>query len=225
MTERGIIMSGPLIAPTMDGRKSKTRRVVPDLPDWVIKTTERVENVGPWFHFIANHPEGKCGHKKCGCIGSERGEQPSMWTVRCPYGEPGDQLWVREMWNCGTMPRQGRRVNVCFPKVGKKDVRLKNDTEIEQWERYKNKRWVPSIHMPRWASRIQLEIISVRVERLQDLTEEDAIAEGMPALPNSEWYPTWVKTFLHYWNGLNADRGFEWDANPWVWVIEFRRIA
>lgn len=89
--------------------------------------------------------------------------------------------------------------------------------------------WNPSIFMPRWASRITLEITDVRVERVQEITEEDARAEGFPGErwatghgDYSEIAPS--EQFRELWDKLNASRGFGWDANPWVWVIEFKRI-
>ncbi|KVO11765.1 hypothetical protein WJ73_19665 [Burkholderia ubonensis] len=96
-------------------------------------------------------------------------------------------------------------------------------------------KWRPSIHMPRWASRITLEIIGVRVERLQDISEADARAEGVTI---EEWHkvghclgpgrgadqPLSIRAFRELWDGLNAACGYGWDANPWLWVIEFRRI-
>jgi hypothetical protein len=101
-------------------------------------------------------------------------------------------------------------------------------------------RWRPSIHMPRWASRITLEVTGVRVERLKEITEADAIAEGIALQPCSAGhharYGLWTGkkhacndsakvVYMDLWEAINAERGFGWDVNPWVWVVEFKRIG
>lgn len=120
---------------------------------------------------------------------------------RCPYGQIGDRMWVREAWirNSGV------------PAYRADDPSWPGETP----------KWKPSIHMPRWASRITLEIVNVRVERLQDITVGDAWAEGCP---NSDVnvIPDW---FIPLWAGINAARGNGWDDNPWVWAIEFKRVG
>lgn len=120
----------------------------------------------------------------------------------CPFGRVGDRLWVRETWGpCagGVCYRADEADTVC-PDGG---------------------RWIPSIHMPRWASRITLEVTEVRVERLQSISERDAIAEGKPygALvdPRSEYVVSW--------NAIYAKDGRGWRDNPFVWVVSFRRIT
>lgn len=125
----------------------------------------------------------------------------------CPYGGPGDEIWVRETWKycwkCGhtnyaadcNKPRQCRS---CDASLGK---------------------WKPSIHMFKFCSRISLEILSVRPERLQDITHWDAKAEGVECLPNYTAAP--VDDFRELWDSING-RG-SWDSNPWVWRIEFKR--
>lgn len=96
--------------------------------------------------------------------------------------------------------------------------------------------WKPSIHMPRWASRITLEVVSVRVERVQDISEEDAVAEGCNGytiwgpVPGESWRTepkedvSAIDKFATLWDSINAKRGFSWDINPWVWVVEFKRV-
>lgn len=127
--------------------------------------------------------------------------------VRCPYGKVGDRLWVRESF------RQMQRGI---------DYKADHDYRI-------GFTWKPSIHMPRAASRINLEITGVRVERLQEITEEDANAEGFPdTFRRNGSYESadlgkWK--FIELWDALNTKRGFGWDVNPWVWVIEFKKIT
>ena len=129
---------------------------------------------------------------------------------QCPHGQPGDRLWVRETWRKGA--------------VG---------TAAEYWATvdaldWALSRWSPSVHMPRWASRITLEIVRVRVERVQDITEEDAINEGCVRELKLDGSIAWGvgliearEEFRNLWQSIHGT----WDANPWVWVVEFRRVT
>ena len=126
-------------------------------------------------------------------------------NVSCPYGAPGDTLWARETWG----PFEGG-----FIYRADEGPNVKPD----------DGRWHPSIHMPRWASRLTLHIKSVRVERLQEISEADALAEGCtaklaeeaPALDEAR------QDFRELWESINGPGS--WDANPWVWVVEFKRV-
>jgi hypothetical protein len=135
----------------------------------------------------------------------------------CPYGAPGDRLWVREAWAVGNRD---------------KDVIFAAD---EQWQcngvsnpppcnanTVWSYCWRPSIHMPRWASRITLEITGVRVERVQDISEADARAEGVELQAGDLSY---INLFCDLWNSIYDKRGFGWAANPFVWVVEFKRVT
>jgi len=138
----------------------------------------------------------------------------------CPFGQLGDLLWVREAhwWfkdepdhSCGYYP----------PKLTAEDVEFRSDGDDGR------KVWRPSIHMPRWASRITLEITGVRVERLQDISSADAIAEGVNVHPDHRDKPSTsiyspVQAYRDLWESINGPGS--WDANPWVWCISFRRI-
>jgi len=134
-------------------------------------------------------------------------------NAQCLYGQPGDRLWARETW----------AENIDGDIVYRADNGVA-ESMIDRWR--------PSIHMPRWASRITLEITGVRVERLNEITEADARAEGVECFDDT-------KTFRSYWDDfcvcLSAKDSFQtlwakingpdsWDANPWVWVVEFRRV-
>jgi hypothetical protein len=134
-----------------------------------------------------------------------------MWEqLNCPYGQPGDRLWCRETWAPS------------YPGVTAPPFHYRATFDPAEFAGMI--RWKPSIHMPRWASRIMLEIVSVRVERLQDITEADAKAEGCPGFDGDfrEVFPP-VREFRNLWDSINA-KSHPWDINPWVWRIEFKRL-
>lgn len=133
---------------------------------------------------------------------------------QCTYGEPGDRLWVREnldMWPGGP----------CYAVDG-----AYVDGFHVDWEWFNNfqRSYCPSIFMPRWASRITLEIVNIRVERLQEINNNDAMSEGAPDLRTIENNWDMRDCFRELWNSINAKRGYRWDLNPYVWVIEFKVI-
>lgn len=142
----------------------------------------------------------------------------------CPYGATGDRLWVREsFWGCDA-PGYGDQPCVVYDDewYGKEY----RPAEIRPWARKFGR--IPSIHMPRDCSRITLEIVDVRIERLNDCSHEDAEAEGIRFLrdvPDADETLTPRQLFMCLWDSINEDRGLGWDTNPWVWVIEFKRIA
>lgn len=202
MKERPILFSGPMVRALLAGTKTQTRRVVKPQPT----------------HF---NPAGVPRLAKP--VGSSK-------VIQCPYGQHGDRLWVRETWQ--TFER-GYNVYKAIPTRRPSDscvLYAADDVDGDLG-------WRPSIHMPRWASRITLEITSVRVERLQDISEADAIAEGIERKedgigwkrgPISGDVPnTATRTgfpglaYQSLWEQINGPGS--WDANPWVWVIEFRR--
>jgi len=136
---------------------------------------------------------------------------------RCPYGHPGDLIWVRETW-ADVNSYEGPAI--CYRADG---------NHINGAPEH---RWKPSIFMPRWASRLTLKITDVRIEQVQDINREDAIAEGCDnPLKGSELlgisgdYVADERTsFAQLWNSINAKRGYSWQSNPWVWVVEFKAI-
>lgn len=144
-------------------------------------------------------PEHFCAH-----VRYPGRHQPDPW-VRCPYGVPpnrgklGSRLWVRETWREGPSGALYRATD----DDGTPAVR-----------------WKPSIHMPRRYSRITLEIVSIRVERVKQISDADILSEGFPEDP-----PSYAEGFAGVWDRINGKRGFGWDVNPFVWVIEFKRIA
>ena len=130
-------------------------------------------------------------------------------VIKCPFGQPGERLWVRETWadNIRGCPNGiTYRADHCDPKGDGPANPIK---------------WRASIFMPRWASRITLEITNIRVQRLHDILSADAEAEGVLW---KEKYMNPVHAFVVLWDSINAKRGFEWDENPWVWVIEFKKL-
>lgn len=130
-------------------------------------------------------------------------------ALGCPYGQPGDRLWIRE-----TLVRWSNHVRYeCDSRL------VLRDGDPVQWPWKASK--LPSRYMPRWACRSQAELVAVRVERVQEIGEADMRAEGLEFAKAGE--P--VLGFRVLWDSINAPRGYGWDANPWVWALEFRRIA
>jgi hypothetical protein len=216
--ERPILFSGEMVRAILAGAKTQTRRVVKPQPH--AETIRALRSHDRWWYFDRIE-EG------------EFGEVVQQDATRCPYGQPGGHLWVREAWACpkqlgGSYQREKLLHREAFER------------ENGDWRGWRgNLRWKPSIHMPRWASRITLEITYVRVERVQEISEEDAIAEGVSvlSLQSAEDPSAWWQTapgvnqsrtpqgaFSKLWDQINGARGYGWDANPWVWVVSFRRI-
>lgn len=236
MKEKPILFSAPMVKAILDGRKSQTRRIVKAASKNLIYDLENATVDGPnqicagqYLHV----PFRRKDEADEGCRDREY----------CPYGDPSDRLWVKETWvdycphwfgawcGCGSLEM---RKEIHRP-VYRADA-------PELWKRPINKegelmsptKWKPSIFMPRWASRLTLEITAVRVERLQDIPEADAKAEGVQ-IPHVNFPQAADSKFKmgdalglyrdHYrvlWNNINGPES--WDANPWVWVLEFKRI-
>lgn len=141
----------------------------------------------------------------------------------CQYGTTGDRLWVRENWNAQNQSGQW------WHEVKRDERPLHNWAWTNPvFPAYESTppRWLPSIHMPRAASRITLEVTGVRVERVQDISEDDARAEGVaPSIVGGDMGGIEYRAgYQSLWDSINSKRGFGWDANPWVWVVEFRRV-
>jgi hypothetical protein len=133
----------------------------------------------------------------------------------CTYGRIGDRLWVRETWNRS----EAVRPTIVEPIIYRADLAVDGGPK---W----SARWRSPIHMPRWASRITLEVTAVRVERVQDITTEDATAEGVCEFNDCHAPMLHVSLFGELWDSINGKRkGCAWADNPWVWVVSFRRVA
>lgn len=207
--ERPILFSAPMVRAILEGRKTVTRRVVkqPPASGWVFGDE--------YGRITSTHRhKGKFGALIRRGVGTDF---PEIDIVPCPYGQPGDRLWVRETHSF--VPDDDEPAGcsaVLYAADGNQYGKLR-----------------PSIHMPRWASRILLEVTAVRVERLQDVSEEQAKAEGVDGEPCDHVRQscddigcsgdTAKGAFSFLWESING--AGSWDANPWVWVVEFKRIA
>jgi hypothetical protein len=212
MKERPILFSAPMVRAIQAGTKTQTRRVVKSVGrDGGFVLVE--QESGAYWPYRSDDGETTFVTVR------ERGDEYlHEIPMCCPYGAPGDRLWARETWaQPGAVARSDDPVREDGPVVYRADGESAHS-------------WRPSIHMPRWASRITLEVTGVRVERLQDISGADAIAEGIErdALTD-DWssYGQFVGAALTpkgsyraLWDSINGTGS--WDANPWVWVVEFR---
>lgn len=207
MKERPILFSGEMVRAILAGRKTQTRRVVKPQPEYVKNFTK---NSGEMYH-------------------AWKGKRVefSSFMAACPYGQPGDRLWVRETW-CNASDN-----GLCAPCDNYPIYRASDPeygTECDGW------RWKPSIFMPRKASRITLEVAGVRVERLNEISEKDSAAEGIGLSNGSatgqRYYEIWTgkkwacnlsskNVYMSLWEDINGPGS--WASNPWVWVIEFKK--
>lgn len=199
MKEHPIIFSSDSIRAILEGRKTQTRRVT--------KQNALLERQ------IAT-----------GIVTS--GVDYSKLLRFCPYGQPGDRLWVRETWGYPDNMNPGNDA-VYISYIADKTsmfVHFKTGEKVSVSGYAKPLKLKPSIFMPRWASRITLEIVSVRVERVQDIHPLDCVAEGASTYDTNISLDTHINRFKVLWNSINAKRGYSWESNPWVWVIEFKRV-
>lgn len=206
MKERPILFNDQMVRAILEGRKTATRRIAKPV----------------------KHPD--LGNIYApGALVLER-EPQHVIDRACPYGQPGDRLWVREAWQGPLISDEEQAANQSwwkdmtkFQNPGHCAYRASgDDNEYVDPDGYFHCKWKPSIHMPRWASRILLEITAVRVERLQQITIGEICKEGL-ARSMYEFIPvtTAFDAFAELWNSTGGD----WDANPWVWVIEFKRVT
>ncbi|WP_312772747.1 hypothetical protein [Pseudomonas rhodesiae] len=215
--ERPILFSAPMVRAILEGRKTVTRRPV--------KVQPHIDASGNFC--VGNSNYGQDGY----------GSPVTKHFVNgcCPFGKPGDRLWVREAWQADA------QVDSVAPRELShgEPIRYPADWDFRQTgcAMMKPGKIRPSIHMPRWVSRILLEITDVRVERLQGITEEQAKVEGVRLMRDGSdtWvsregpgnlvtpWPTAKEAFSDLWNTINGPQA--WAANPWVWVVEFKRVT
>lgn len=245
MKERGMIFNGEMVRAILDGRKTQTRRIMKPQP-----TPCTLQKGGHWWpsnvfktmlHIEEEMQNGKGGWG--GLVGDA-----------CPFGKPGDRIWVRETYQGPLFDYEHMEAYLeDSSKFEKPDFcvyRADGKPAPEFCDADDNLHccWRPSIHMPRWASRILLEITDVRVERLNSISHEDAEREGIHIevwdqtvaarnyAAEGEFFQFWSEDFPHYvnmndlyrasfqslWKSIYGEES--WQANPWVWVIEFKRV-
>jgi len=213
MKEHPILFSGEMVRAILEGRKTQTRRIIKPQPDIVAKgniplNKKTIEVFKNNTIVEIGYPEGKPDH-------------PFVKIHKCPYGQAGDHLWVRETWCCPGLDSQGRPI-ICY--------RANNDPITNDMP------WRPSIHMTHEVCRLTLMIDEIRVERLQDITEEDAKAEGVDYYvighgpvspfglmvePGYIGQGSYKTSFDLLWDEIYGREN--WESNPWVWVIKFRK--
>ncbi len=194
MKERPILMTPENAQKCHDGTKTQTRRVIKPQPLSI-----------SWFE----HQNGWCARVR---EDTGSAEHPAYIMVPCPYGVVGDRLWVREPW---AWP--GEEFHLY--KGSSADARI-----VEEWKKDPNccqVKWTPSIHMPRFVCRTVLEITNVRVERVQDISRVDAVAEGFVGEPCLPIHP--VDWYRDLWETINGKGS--WERNDWVWVLMFKKVA
>ncbi|NUT73570.1 hypothetical protein HNO86_00795 [Pseudomonas sp. C1C7] len=210
--ERPILFSAPMVRAILEGRKTVTRRPV------------KAAKAHADGFLMLDHGKGWRPYNMFG--DSEVDSEGMEYPIACPYGKSGDRLWVRETCFINDF----REAAVPVDERAECEIIYRADG-IPDWEGEEVLiSWRPSIHMPRWASRILLEITDVRVERLQDISRADIRAEGLQCPPElasddvspnyRDWFPA---AWRELWESINgAD---SWSANPWVWVVEFKRVT
>lgn len=225
MKERPIIMQAESVRAILDGRKTQMRRVVKSQPP-------DIANNGEWYADLYNHGPQWCWWGKAGT--SVHNKCLHHIGQVCPHGQPGDRLWVKEAWAMNTPPS---------------GAIYKADGDVY------DQKWKSPLFLPRWASRITLELVNVRVERVRDISEADAEAEGVPEWDDRPFRKMWchqchgqglrgsvgpnlgftevdcadcdtkVKLYRNLWNSIHGKNPARcWEANPWTWALEFKRV-
>ncbi|UNE41987.1 hypothetical protein IHE77_13955 [Serratia ureilytica] len=227
MKERPVIFNSEMVRAILDGRKTQTRRVM--------KVQPKPSETRPgdfWFSskklesmvHVSDFTPGNSPIADCHLFFQEH---------CCPFGQAGDRLWVRETWadvNHDGHPAIAYRADVGLRVIGEDDGEEEDPNLEKYWfaQWYADLisgaegNWRPSIHMPRWASRITLEITGVRVERLNDISDGDAIREGCSAADMKSGDCV-ADVFARLWASIYGAES--WRANPWVWVIEFKHVS
>ena len=213
ITERGMIFNAEMVRALLSGRKTQTRRIIKPQPEATLSGSLS----GKWL----SRPLNGLLLPKIEDI-----------AIHCPFGSVGDRIWVREAFrvhsratDVATLVYKASERNSWTEQTHRVPVAVCNKPATPE-------KWTPSLHMPRLASRILLEITDVRVERLNAINEHDAQAEGVAKLRGGFWkhyQPGWTQhqlsargSFVTLWKSIYGDES--WNSNPWVWVIKFKRI-
>lgn len=231
MSEKGLLCCGEMVRAFLDERKIQTRRVIKPQP----KACNHAAYVEAEWN---NEPSAFiCDEKDDGwyCHYCGNGCNPMGIGFKCPYGKVGDLLWVREsICHIGNMyddSKEGDFALVEYKDGTQREIKFEDNPPSELWwGQTHNPVWKSPIYMPKWAARIWLEIIGIRVERVQEINEKDAMAEGvcpenlMEDESDGLGYQRYRFSFKNLWNKLNSKRGFGWEKNPWVWVLEVKKV-
>jgi hypothetical protein len=231
MKEHPIIFSGEMVRAIIDWRKTQTRRVVKHAPPDTDPPTDWVWGLydGLWYPHDGEYPDE--GHYD---------------TYTCPYGQPGDELYIKEAWRTfsGMDERNATDMAESCKEAGWDSpwapIQYEADGHRDNWDvvphdepgRYRHARF-----MPKWLSRLTLRVTNVRVERVQEINEKECWAEGLVRVDKplrnlaratpvrgAPQLTVPRQAFAQLWDSINTKRGFGWDINPWVWVIEFERV-
>ncbi|HBZ7237079.1 morphogenetic protein [Klebsiella pneumoniae] len=224
MKERGMIFNGEMVRAIIDGRKTQTRRIVKGT-DGAVKFCKEWDINGEEIFVVLGEKD-------------HTGMNPVLGAISCPFGAVGDRIWVRETFQGPLVHEELFEEYSAYPEKFETpeycEYAADGGVRPEYCDLDDNLRhgWRPSIHMPRWASRILLEITNVRVERLNSMHDVDAMREGIqnlttclhsdfgiPGVVNAQ-HP--VRAFQLLWESIYGTDS--WHANPWVWVIEFKRV-
>jgi hypothetical protein len=242
MKTRPIIFNSEMVRAILGGRKTQTRRVIKPQPPAEVSLMSR--SCLPGWHGYSEIDQDE--------------HQPTGYAVNCPYGDAGDELWLRETWRVYSWPEDPEYIQYRADN-GIDQIDTGADGYYENGEQWSERmlrqsiedcekagikpdedgwytfpdeecptRWRPSIHIPRWASRITLRVTGVRVERVQEITLRDVLAEGIEirqiwlyGCDGDEADRVARLPFERLWNSINKKRGFGWDVNPWVFVVTF----
>jgi hypothetical protein len=235
MRERPILFSAPMICAIDAGEKTVTRRVVnpqPEAPRCIYDSPGADTTVEPYSGTLVR-PDGRAIYgfdwrmTRLRTVEAMFADStPAQWT--CPYGAPGDRLWCRETWRAEELEDGNDGVRYAADNLFAPIANTPEAAALWHAAAFTKKgarrpvgQWRPSIFMPRWASRITLDVVSVRVERLHDIDEADAAREGVAFAGHTTFF-TPRADFVRLWESINGKRA-SWAINPWVWRVEFKR--
>lgn len=241
--ERPIIFSGESVRAILEGRKTQTRRTrgLEDVNNYPGILSGRsaffAEELG--YKGLAKsdyYIKNKMDYAKYPGLYywflGQQGTEINPIPVKYPYGQPGDRLWVRETWALLELDSYGLIAGIAYradgemsPNVLIHHQKIPNEKWSQVTRQFQDgRKWRPSIHMPRWASRITLEVVDKWIERVQDISIDDIYAEGCPPISSDKDGSELYEWYFDLWDSLNAKRGFSWEFNPWVFATEFKKI-